>query len=83
MKNTLLLNGQYFHHKYLKAIMKNDARYLFELKNEIINYYSPKFPNFGIGEFNIDILRFPKFKDIGFYNDLTFNKLNNKNCVIF
>ena len=83
MKNTLLLNGQYFHHKYLKAIMKNDARYLFELKNEIINYYSPKFPNFGIGEFNIDILRFPKFKDVGFYNDLTFNKLNNKNCVIF
>jgi hypothetical protein len=83
MKNTLLLNDQEFHYKYLKAIMKNDVRSLYELKDEIVNYYTPKFPNFGIGEFNLDLLRFPNFKNEGTYNDLTFNKSNEKNCQIF
>ena len=83
MKNTLLLNDQEFHYKYFKAIMKKDGECLAELKNEIINYYSPKVPNFGIGEFNSDILRFPKFKNKGYYPYLTFNKINEKKCQIF
>jgi len=83
MQNTLLLNDKEFHYKYLKAIMKNDVRSLYELKNEIVNYYIPKYPNFGIGEFNLDLLRFPNFKNEGTYNDLTFNKSNEKNCQIF
>jgi hypothetical protein len=83
MKNTLLLNDQEFHYKYLKAIMKKDEGCLIELKNEIINYYLPKFPYFGIGEFNSDILRFPKFKNEGYYQNLTFNKLDGKKCQIF
>ena len=83
MENTLLLNDQEFHYKYLKAIMKKNERDLYELKNEIINYYIPKFPNFGIGEFNSDILKFPNFKKEGLYHDLTFNKLEGKKCQIF
>ena len=83
MKNTLLLNDQEFHYKYFKAIMKKDGECLVELKNEIINYYLPKVPNFGIGEFNSDILRFPKFKNEGYYHLLTFNKINEKKCQIF
>ena len=83
MENTLLLNDQEFHYKYLKAIMKKNERYLYELKNEIINYYIPKIPNFGIGEFNSDILNFPNFKKEGLYHELTFNKLDEKKCQIF
>ena len=83
MKNILLLNDQEFHYKYFKAIMKKDGECLVELKNEIINYYLPKVPNFGIGEFNSDILRFPKFKNEGYYHLLTFNKINEKKCQIF
>ena len=83
MENTLLLNDQEFHYKYLKAIMKKNERDLYELKNEIINYYIPKFPNFGIGEFNSDILKFPNFKKEGLYHNLTFNKLEEKKCQIF
>ena len=63
--------------------MKKNERDLYELKNEIINYYIPKFPNFGIGEFNSDILKFPNFKKEGLYHDLTFNKLEGKKCQIF
>ena len=83
MKNTLILNGEEFHFKYLKALMKMNVRYLEELKDEIINHYVNTIPNFGIGEFNNDILRFPKFKSEGLYNDLTFNKLDEKKCQIF
>ena len=83
MKNTLILNGEEFHFKYLKALMKMNVRYLEELKDEIINHYVNKIPNFGIGEFNNDILRFPKFKNEGLYNDLTFNELDEKKCQIF
>ena len=83
MKNTLLLNDKEFHYKYLKAIMKKDERDLYELKEEIVNYYTSKFPDFGIGEFNIDLLRFPNFKNDGIYHDLTFNKHYEKNCQIF
>ena len=83
MKNTLILNGEEFHFKYLKALMKMNVRYLEELKDEIINHYVNTIPNFGIGEFNNDILRFPKFKNEGFYNDLTFNELDKKKCQIF
>ena len=83
MENTLLLNDQEFHYKYFKAIMKKDERSLYELKNEIINYYIPKFPNFGIGEFNSDILKFPNFKKEGLYHNLTFNKIEEKKCQIF
>ena len=85
MKNTLLLNGEEFHYKFLKAIMNKNARYLYELKNEINDYYFNEFPDFRIGEFNDDILRFPKFKnEANYHNDLTFNRPNNNNnCQIF
>ena len=83
MKNTLILNGEEFHFKYLKALMKMNVRYLEGLKDEIINHYVNTIPNFGIGEFNNDILRFPKFKSEGLYNDLTFNELDEKKCQIF
>ena len=87
MKNTFILNGIEFHHKFLKAIMKNNIRELTELRNEIINYYSHIYPDFELGEFNGDLLKFIKFKREGRYNDLTFGKLNNivdeKKCLIF
>ena len=85
MRNTLLLNDIDFHYKFLKAIMQNNEISLYNLKNEIINYYAPKFPEFGLGEFNLDLLRFPKFKREGMYEKLSFNENENENekCQIF
>ena len=81
MRNTLLLNDIDFHYKFLKAIMQNNEISLYNLKNEIINYYAPKFPEFGLGEFNLDLLRFPKFKREGRYDELSSNE--NEKCQIF
>ena len=83
MKNSFLLNGIDFHYKFIKAIMKNEIRALNNLRNEIINHYTPLYPNFELKEFNTDLLRFPKFKRQGRYDDLKFNELDvNKKCII-
>ena len=81
MKNTLLLNDIDFHYKFFKAIMQNNEMALYNLKNEIINYYTPKFAGFNLGEFDSELLRFPKFKREGSYLDLTFNQ--QEKCQIF
>jgi hypothetical protein len=82
MENTLLLNDIDFHYKFIKAIMQNNEDSLNNLKNEIINYYTPQFPDFGLGEFNLDLLKFPNFKREGNYDQLSLNE-HGKKCQIF
>jgi len=81
MKNTIVLNGIEFHYKFLKAIMKKEIEALNELRNDIIYYYSQIIRDFGLGEFNDDLLNFSKFKKEGTYGDLSFNTIDyDKNC---
>ena len=83
MKNTFILNGIDFHYKFIKAIMKNELGALNVLRNEVINHYALIYPNFELKEFNRDLLNFPKFKRAGRYDNLTFNEIDNKKCIIF
>ena len=83
MKNTFILNGIDFHYKFIKAIMKNELGALNVLRNEVINHYALIYPNFELKEFNRDLLNFPKFKRSGRYDNLTFNEIDNKQCIIF
>ena len=91
MQNVMLLNGEDFHYKFLKAILFNNNNFLDNgtslnnLRNKIINYYTPKIQDFGLKAFNSDLLKFPKFKREGMYTDLTFEKSEEekKNCLIF
>ena len=83
MNNAFLLNGIDFHSKFIKAIMKNEIGSLNRLRNEVINYYTPEYPYFELKEFNRDLLNFPKFKVKGRYDDLRFNTVDNKKCIIF
>ena len=83
MNNTFLLNGIDFHSKFIKAIMKNQIGALNTLRNEIINYYIPQYPYFQLKEFNGDLLKFPKFKRSGRYDDLRFNTADDKKCILF
>ena len=82
MKNAFILNGLDFHYKFIRAIMKNQIGALNSLRNEIINHYTPIYPNFALKEFNRDLLNFPNFKGEGRYDDLTFNAVDKK-CIIF
>ena len=72
---------------FFKCIIKNDIKDLYDLKNEIINYYTQIYQGFELGEFNLGILKFPNFKKEGTYENLTFRGVGgndeNKKYQIF
>ena len=84
--NILLLNGIYYHQKFLKYCINNDLNGLNELRKEI-NNACKILPDFEIKKLGKDALKFPRFSKTGLYKDLNLVDIvdiyDTKKCSLF
>ena len=77
MRNVLLLNGTDFHRKFFESVIKCDRNGLILLRNEIIDFYKEKIPNFNFMDFNEELFSFKKYIENGSFENI--NNYNNDN----